>query len=145
MADEEKKIRRKKVKTAVIVFLCVFLIAAPLFVYFRITTEARIAYREAKNVKLAFDMLEIEYYGRGSSVFDASALNGMSAGVQARLDEILEHDCDVSILSYSRKDRAVTAFIYSSDHYRVLYRYDAEKGDTWDVDYLIRILEYDGE
>ncbi len=145
MGDEGKKIRKRKIKTAILIIVCVFLLATPVFLYFRITTEARLAFREAKNVKLAFDMLDVEYYGRGASVFDASALNGMSAGVQQRLDELLEHECDVSILSYSQKNRTVTAFIYTTEHYRVLYRYDAQKGDTWKVDYMIPILEYDGE
>lgn len=144
MGEESKRMRRRKIKTAVVVIVCICLIATPVFLYFRITTEARIAFREAKNVKLAFDMMDIEYYGRGSSVYDGSARNGMAVGVQERLDEILEHTCDVSILSYSKQDRAVTAFVYTSEHYRVLYRLDAEKGDTWTVDYIIRISEYDG-
>ena len=144
MVNGKKYSYLNKIKVIIIVILCVFLIATPIFLYFRITTEGKVAFREAKNIKLAFEMLQIEYYGRGMSVYDASATNGLAAGVQERLEEILEHDCNVSILAYNNKERMVTAFIYTTGNYRVLYRYDAVQGDCYDVDYMIRILKYDG-
>lgn len=145
MVDERKKSLKRNIKIACIVVLCMLVIGTPLFTYFRITIDGRVAYREAKNIKLAFDMMEIEYYAQRRSVFDASAPNGMSKGVQERLDEILEHDSDVSILAYDKSNRRVSAFVYTNGHYRVLYHYDAVAGENYEVDFMFRILEYNGK
>ena len=64
MQDKEyKKIRRKKIRNMMEVFVFLLILGAVVFSYFHITTQGRLVFREAKNVKLTLEMLDVEYYG----------------------------------------------------------------------------------
>ncbi len=140
-----KKEKLRKFKIGLLVIVLVFVICCPLFIYFRLSTEGRLALREAKNVKLKLQVLDIEAYGNGSSVFDSSRKNGMKKGSIEKIRDFLEMDCDVNVTSYDAKNRIVTGFVYQRGRYQVIYFYDDEKGDTWKVNYIFEILRYDGD
>jgi hypothetical protein len=97
--------------------------------------------REAKNVKLTMEMLDIEYYGQGSSVYDGDRKNGLKKGVEDEIWNMLEHDGDVVLQSYNKKKRKITGFTYANQHYQVIYNYDDENGDSWQVRYFINIID----
>ena len=111
-----------------------------MFMYFKITTGGRTAFREAKNVKLALNMIDIEYYSKGKSVYEPGKLHGMSQESLERIQGLLENDGVVDIISYDSKSRTVTCFTYQYGHYKVTYLYD--DGDTWDIDYLVNLYDY---
>lgn len=145
MDQEIQKIEFRRIKNIVITIAFILLVAAIAFSYFKISTDGRRAFREAKNVKIAFQLLEVEFYGNRKSVYDPTKLNGMSEGVQDRISELLENDGSVMITAYRKKDRKVTGFIYSIGHYRVTYRYNEEQEDDYLVEYSIPILHYNGK
>lgn len=140
-----KRLNRRRVIITVIVLLAILLISFPIFMYFKVTTESRLALREAKNVKLTLNMLDVQYYAKDKSVYTANRPNGLTDGVYEAVCENLEHDCDLAITAYDRSSRTVLGFVYTYGHHQVVYRYDAEKGDTWKVSYIIDIFNYDGE
>lgn len=43
-----------------LIFFVTILVCLVAFTYFKVTTDARLAYREAKNVRLAFQLINIE-------------------------------------------------------------------------------------
>lgn len=141
----EHKYVFKKFKIVLLVVILLLLICIPVFKYFQLTTEARITLREAKNVKLQLQAIDVEYYALGTSVYDASSANGLNSGVLERIRDFMENSCDITIYSYDKKDRAVTGFIYTNGNYQAVYSYDSELGESWKVSYIMNVLEYNGK
>jgi hypothetical protein len=129
------------IKRILIVAVILIIVCIPIFAYFRISSSAHIALREAKNVKLTMEMLDIEYYGQGSSVYDGDRKNGLKKGVEDEIWNMLEHGGDVVLQSYNKKKRKITGFTYANQHYQVIYNYDDENGDSWQVRYFINIID----
>lgn len=115
------------------------------FSYFRITTEGRFAFREAKNVRLAFQMLEIELRGSGKVVYDFGKPNGLAQGVMDRLAEVISEGGEVRLTEYNRKTHMVTGFTYTLGKYKVTYECDENSIEHWRVEYSINIFKFDGD
>lgn len=139
--QEYKKIRRRKIRIAVTIVLAVVAITVLLFNYFRIMHGGRTAFKEAKNVKLALNMLDIEYYAKGKSVFEPGKRHGLSKESIERIQGILENDGVIDITSYDSELKMVTGFTYQIGNYKVTYQYE-DGSDKWDVDYLINLFSY---
>lgn len=138
---ELKRIQQNKIRIFAIVLILALLSGAAAFTYFFITTEARLALREAKNVKLALDMLNIEYYGIGKSVYDPSKQDGLSANVEKQVAGIVDQTGRIEIRSYDPGEHEILHMIYETDRFRVIYRSD-EEGDGWRVECLATIFDY---
>lgn len=146
MQDKEyKKIRRKKIRNMMGVFVFLLIFGAVVFSYFHITTQGRLVFREAKNVKLTLEMLDVEYYGRQKSVYDPEKRNGLTEGVEARVYGIAAQTGRTEILSYDKKEHKILSMVYEKEHYRVVYQLDESGNDRWKIDYLITIFDYDDE
>lgn len=145
MSVEKNKERNQKrfhqFKMILLVVVIVLLIGVPTFAYFRISSAAHTALREAKNVKLTLQMLDIEYYGMNTSVYDASSDNGLRKGVEEEVENMLEHEGEVILQSYNKKKRTINALTYRNNHYEVVYYNDKEKGDTWTVRYFVTVIQ----
>lgn len=138
---EYKKIRIRKIRIAIIIVIVVAAIFVVLFNYFKIMRGGRTAFKEAKNVKLALNMLDIEYYAKGKSVFEPGKRHGLSKESLERIQGILENDGVIEITSYDSDLKMVTGFTYQIDHYKVTYQYD-DGLDKWNVDYFINLFNY---
>ena len=146
MQDKEyKKIRRNKIRNMIVIFALLFILGAIGFSYFHITTQGRLILREGKNVKLALDMLVVEYYAKQKSVYDSEKRNGLTEGVTQRVFDIVNQTGEFEILSYDKKERNILCMVYEKDHYRVKYQCDKDGNDQWKVDYLITIFNYANE
>ena len=141
MDKEYSKIRKKRIRLAIIITLIVAAFFVVLFNYFKIMHGGRTAFKEAKNVKLALNMLDIEYDAKGKSVFEPDKMHGLSKESMKRIQGILENDGIVEITSYDPEQRIVTGFTYQVGNYKVTYIYEDET-DNWDVDYLISLFNY---
>lgn len=145
MNREQWKVWLRKIKIVLLVLLIVFVISVPIFLYFRLSTEGRLALREAKNVNLQLQVLDIEAYANNSSVYNPNTPGGLTKSDLNRIQDFMGYPFELKITSYNKKLRKVTGFVYQRGHYQVVYNYDAEKGNDWTVNYLFKILEYDGE
>ncbi len=139
---ELKKIRKHRLNVIIIVILIVFVLGVAAFSYFRIITEGRLILRQGKNVKLALDMMDIEYYRENKSVYNPNSPNGLSSGVEQQLYDIVGQTGEVEVLSYDTAERRILYMIYEEENYRVIYKYDDVNGDQWKVDYLMTIFDY---
>lgn len=142
---ELKKDRIRKIRNAIIIGCIVILIAVPAFSYFKISREGHFALREAKNIRLAYQTLTVEYYGMGKSIYNPTRRNGMSVGVEKRLQEVTQNQGSVCLLEYDKTTRTVTAFTYEAMPYRVTYQLTADGNEEWNIDYLFRIQHYGGD
>lgn len=51
----------------------------------------------------------------------------------------------MQLLSYNRKNRQVTGFVYTQGTYRVTYSCDKDAREHWDVDYIFNVYKFDEE
>lgn len=144
MEKDYKRAKLRHFRNVILVFLAVLLLSVPVFGYFRIQTGSHLALREAKNIKLAFDMLTVEFYGSGKSIYNSRRPDGLANGVRERVLETTESKGDIRILDYDKSKRTLKSFVYETGHYRVTYTLDDAKAEHWDVDYLWSIDTYDG-
>jgi hypothetical protein len=140
--ENYKKKKSRLLKRVLLVAVILLIIGVPVFFWFRLKTEGRLALREAKNIKLAFETLSVEYYGLGLSIYDSSSASGLTAGVKERLSSAVDADFEVLATGYNSSTRTITAFDYTNQNYMVRYSYDEEKGDTWKVYYKYLVYDY---
>ncbi len=143
--SEYKRLDRIRVKNVLLALLIFLVIAAPAFLYFSISTQAHLALREAKNVKLATNLLAVEFYGTGSKLFDRSSLDGMTDTVRNRLMEVTRGEGTIRLMGYDAGEKEITAFIYEAGHIRVTYKKPVGGSELWTVDYIFRVAQYDSE
>ena len=144
----EEDYRRSKIKRyvrAALIILFVLFLSVPCFLYFKIQTGSHLALREAKNVKLAFELLSVEYYAEGKSVYSPRHRDGIEDEVKERVLETTENKGNIRILSYDKNRRTVMAFVYETDNYQVTYYMDENKAEHWTVKYLWTVESLDGE
>lgn len=140
-----KKIKRGRMINIILIFVIIALLAFIAFKAFKVDTEARQMLREGKNVLLALNMINIEYYSTGQSVYDPDKRNGLSDGVEERISEINGVGGTTMITSYKASTREIRAFIYERDHYRVSYSYDKSGKISWKIDYIYNYASYEAE
>lgn len=139
---ELKKIQFRKIRTVIVILILALVLGAVAFTYFHISTQARIVFREAKNVKLALDMLDIEYSTTNKSVYNGARRSGMEKGVEQQIYNVVQQPGEIQILSYDKEKRKILSMTYEEEHFRVTYSYDETKGDGWRVDYIMTVFDY---
>jgi hypothetical protein len=135
------KRRIHQIKIILLVALIVAVVGMPIFAYFKVKSGAHIALREGKNIKLTMQMLDIEYYGKNQCIYDASSRNGLRDGAEEQIQKMLEHDGEVVLHGYDRKERTIRAFTYRNDNYEVIYSYDEDAGDQWQIYYCLKVID----
>ena len=118
---EFKKIRQNKIRNVIGIFVLLLFLGTIAFSYFHITTQGRLILREGKNVKLALDMLDVEYYGKQKSVYDSEKRNGLAEGVQLFRSQIFFLILDMSRRNkwkkavHKRSDREIKCCIWNEN------------------------------
>lgn len=141
MKNEKTKQIIRMIKNIVLVILIVIVVAVPSFIYFRLSTEGRLALREAKNVKLTIEMLDVNYYAKGKLIYAPELKDGLQRGVAKDVRSLLELDDTASfeIIAYDESDRAIKEMIYTNEHYIVKYE-KKDNGNRWRVNYILPII-----
>lgn len=132
----------RRIRNIFLIIFFILVICAVAFISFKINTETKTALREAKNVKLAFDMLTVEYYGRGKYIYDPTKPGGMAQSVYERICEISDTTPYIRITGYDIKKREVTEFVYENNGYRVMYYEDGDVGERWSIDKIVHLADF---
>lgn len=144
----EQKIQKskliKRIGTFLVVILLLLCVGFITFRYFYIVTEGRMALRQAKNIKIALDMLEIEYYGKNKTIYDASKQNGLAKDVETKVNDLVGQEGEFCLHAYNIKKHEILYMTYETECIRVIYRSDRE-GDGWKVEYMETIFDYTDE
>ena len=112
------------------------------FFWFGINAKARSALREAKDIRIAMKMKAIEKYGFGGSVYNPSAVNGMSQGVEEEVLKMAEADGQIILQAWDKETREPTAFTYQKDRYIVLFNKSDSGAISWTGYYTFKLIEY---
>ncbi len=141
---EKSKINVSKIVMIILIAVIALVVGAAVFLAFRTYSRAKDALRDAKNIVLALYTTDIEKYGSGGCVYDATARDGLSDGVEESVERLMDPKGTYAITSYSYKKHEVTGLSYRWDNYLVTY---VKNGDsvTWDVDYLFNVYNYTSE
>ena len=144
METKTERISLWRIFKIFIVLLGVLIIGTALFLSFKIRRNAKISLREAKNVYLALNTTDIEYYASGKCIYDPTRPYGLSEGVANEVKRLVDNEGAYRILSYDKATRQITGFCYWNDGYQVNYsNYDGNS--VWEVSYFFRLYRMDGK
>ena len=145
-------IRRYIIELVIITLVLVFAAATTI-----ITVGARKAFREAKDVRTALMFVGTQYYGTGTSIYDASKPTGLLDGAAEDIADVSTRKGEVYLYAWDNKQNEPLMFEYRKGLYTVTYVADSYTGKTsedgkvyrmmgtWNVTYSIRILNYESE
>ena len=141
MGKEQNRVTVTKIAKVILIVLVAFIVCGTVFCAFKLQIDGRSALREAKNIRLALRTADIEMYAKGQTIFNVSRKNGLEAGVQEKVEQIVVPEGRYSITSYDKKSHEMTGMTYRVGHYIVMFKKDGEN-IKWDVDYVMNIYEY---
>ena len=127
------------------IFLVALIVVGSVFLYFKVRADGRTALREAKNAKLSMQSVDIEAYAAGSTIFDATSATGINESYKDALYQLAAVPGTIKLTAYNKATKQILGFTYYKDHYQVVYRYDAENGECWDVNYYVNLFSYRGD
>ena len=145
-------IRRYIIELVIIALVLAFIITSTV-----ITTGARRAFREAKDVRMALKFVGTQYFGENSSIFDKTKTTGLRDGAAEDIADISTRKGEVVLYAWDDKSNEPLMFEYRKGSYTVIYISDTYTGKTdeqgkvnhmmgrWEVKFAINVLTYDTE
>ena len=145
-------IRRYIIELVIIALVLAFIITSTV-----ITTGARRAFREAKDVRMALKFVGTQYFGENSSIFDKTKTTGLKDGAAEDIADISTRKGEVVLYAWDDKSNEPLMFEYRKGSYTVIYIADTYTGKTdehgkvnhmmgrWEVKFSINVLTYDTE
>lgn len=141
LQDERRNAIRRILLIAIVI--CALIIVA-LFAFnsFKTYSEARLALREAKNIKITLEMADLEYYSLGLNIYDETADGNLRQGANEYLHR-MQGDIEgiVRLTGYDSSKRKITGLEYELEDYIVRYTYN-EEGETWQICQIKELLVY---
>ena len=139
---KDDQITIAKIIRITLIVVCILVASVVLFFVFDVQVKSRAAFRDAKNVYLALNSVEIEYYAQGKSIYDPTSKDNMSEGVAEKVKALADNEGTYRIVSYDVKKHNLTGLIYNNGNYYV--EYSSKNGSSkWEVKYMMTISRYD--
>lgn len=138
MNRKESSISFGRILKILLIIMGVLIIGAAVFFWFYIRTNAKQALRDAKNVYMALNSVEIEYYAQGKSIYDPKKYNGLSEGVLQQVKALVDNEGTYRILSYDEKNHQILVLQYRRGFYQVNFYYSPQQ-TVWEVNYMMNI------
>lgn len=141
----QKDIRRALIRRIMIytgVILAIVIAFTFAFRQFKIYSNARLALREAKNIKMSLEMINTEYYAIGISIYDDTAEGNIRKGAHDYVKKIQgDIKGEMKLTGYDSANRIITGIEYETDNYIVRYSKNG-KEETWKVSLIKELLSY---
>ena len=147
--EEYAELRQKREKQAAqirkninyILILCMAgLILLGCYTYMEYRIEARTMLGEAKNVELAVRLTAIQYYGYGSTPYDAGRESGLKEDAEKEVMRHADVEGQVRVLGWDRNANAPTGFVYWKGKMLVHYTLGRDGQPDWEVYRIQNIL-----
>lgn len=138
MGRQEESIKFGRVLRIFLIIIGVLIICAAVFFSFYIRVNAKQCLRDAKNVHMALNSIEIEYYAQGKSIYDPTRYSGLAPGVQDAVSNLVENEGRYRLLGYDDQNHRITVLQYRNGFYEVNY-YASPTEEVWEVNYLMNI------
>jgi hypothetical protein len=141
----QKDIRRALIRR-IMIYIGVILVIIIAFTFafrqFKIYSDARLALREAKNIKMSLEMINTEYYAIGISIYDDTAEGNIRKGACDYVKKIQgELKGEMKLTGYDSANRIITGIEYETENYIVRYSKNG-KEETWRVSLIKELLSY---
>ncbi|MCR4946484.1 MAG: hypothetical protein K5929_06005 [Lachnospiraceae bacterium] len=134
---------RKQMITMIIAGVAVIaVVLCVVFFWFGIKAKARTTLREAKDIRIAMKMKAIEKYGFGGAVYNPSAVNGMSQGIEEEILKMADADGQIILQAWDKEAREPSAFTYQKDRYIVLFNKSDSGAISWTGYYTFKLIEF---
>lgn len=143
--SREEALRKMFIRRVIVVALiiaAVIIAITIVFRQFRLYSDARIALREAKNIKISLEVADMELYGAGLSIYDETAEGNLRKGAVTYVNKMQgELQGTYKLTGYDSSRHKITGFEYELEKFIVRYKYN-EDGDTWQVFQIKELLTY---
>lgn len=141
----EQDKRRAIIRNVIIITVAIIgllILAYLAFRSFKTYSEARIALREAKNIKMTLEVANLEYYSVGASVFDETSEGNIRKGARDYVDRVQNNPEGLYRLTgYDSELRKITGFEFENEKYIVRYSHTSD-GDKWQIFQIKELLDY---
>jgi len=107
------------------VILIILLLLTTIFFWFEYSTQSYLALREAKNARMAMEMLDKQYYAKDKCIYDASTIYGLSEESMEEIQSLTNENGIVYLKTFDMKKRKVLEFTYRNKRYEVNYLNDS--------------------
>ena len=134
--------KRQMITMITAAVLVIAVVLCVVFFWLRINADARMALREAKDVRIAMKMKAIEVYGLGGTVYNPSTFSGMNKSTEESVLKMANADGSIILQSWDDDLREPNAFTYQKDRYIVIFSKDESGGLSWTVSYTFKVMEY---
>lgn len=95
--------------------------------------EAHNALRQGRNIWMALRMTGIEYYGRGTSMYDDDRTSGLEEAAEQQVLKLVEYEGSVSVLKHRGNMQLPTEMLYHEGPYLVYYYEGDDSSRNWEV------------
>lgn len=144
LENAQNSISLWRITKLLIVLIALLIIGSAVFFAVKIRIDAKTMLREAKNVYLALNTTDIEYYAEGRCVYDPARPYGLAEGVTYKVKALVDNEGAYRILTYDKETRQITGFTYWNEGYQVNYSY-YDNNSVWEVSYSFRLYKMDGK
>ena len=140
--QDERRNAIRRILLIAIVICALILVAIFVFNNFKTYSEARLALREAKNIKLTLEMADLEYYSLGLNIYDETADGNLRQSASEYLHRMQGNlEGTVRLTGYDSSKRKITELEYELEKYIVRYTCN-EDGETWQICQIKELLIY---
>jgi len=143
--SREEALRKMFIRRVIVVALIIAAVIIAITIVFRqfkLYSDARIALREAKNIKISLEVADMELYGAGLSIYDETAEGNLRKGAVVYVNKMQgELQGTFKLTGYDSGRHKITGFEYELEKFIVRYKYN-EDGDTWQVFQIKELLTY---
>ena len=140
--QDERRNAIRRILLIAIVICALILVALFAFNNFKTYSEARLALREAKNIKITLEMADLEFYSLGINIYDETADGNLRQGASEYLHRIQgDIEGTVRLTGYDSSKRKITGLEYELEKYIVRYTCN-DDGETWQICQIKELLVY---
>ena len=123
----------------------VLIVLAIFFVASRINAQAHHVMQEARDVRVAMRLVELEYRTAGNALYDPENVDGMTAGASQKIRELTYADGEIFLTGWDDENGMPRSFTYKKGTFLVEYK--AAEGTSamdgqWDIYYTLHVLKY---
>ncbi len=141
----QRDIRRalfRRIMIYAVVILAIIVVFTYTFRQFKIYSNARLALREAKNIKMSLEIINTEYYAVGISIYDDTADGNLRKGARDYVYKIQgDIKGEMKLTGYDSAKRLITGLEYETEDYIVRYT-RAGDDEKWQVSLIKELLSY---
>ncbi|MBR5177850.1 MAG: hypothetical protein IKW90_03485 [Lachnospiraceae bacterium] len=143
--SREEALRKMFIRRVLLIALFIIIAVSVIsiaFNQFKIYSDARLALREAKNIKMTLEMADLELYSAGISIFDETSEGNLRKSTLSYVNKMQgETKGEIKLTGYDTAKHKITGFEYELEKYIVRYK-SSDDDDSWQVFRIKELLTY---